>query len=743
MSDMNFEELRLSLFASPKSYSSVMVPLSEIVRLTRHDGILQERTRQFRETMAAMGKKTANKNIKEKLVHAFSVAVTFRGIGHSSDQAQGWTGLAMCDIDKVEDPDELEAAFGRLSKDPHALMVYRTISGTGLRVLYRYQREGGQKIDDTSWRAAFMFGNEQLSLVAGHAFDEACMDYTRLSGMAYDPQLYFNPDPEPYIIPDDLIVEENCEYQEHGKPRTVSPPGTHQADVEQAWQRIQATMREKGFLWEPHHHHDYVLHASYLFNRYGVDLDKLLAWAGQEWADYDAREREDAIRHRYKDTDRHGTWKLNKPTKGRENAMVTLPEIRQWLSDRITVRYNLVTDQMLWCPKGDDDSQPVSAWKLMDYMTINTLRGKIAMETGKRVLSQDVKGVIESDFAEQVHPIREYVQQLSEWDGVDRVAEVTAHVHVAPTAFLPTEEEAQASLLWALHKWLVGMVATWMNDKECNQEVLTFIGPQGIYKTTFFRHILPPELNEYFLENTHNSFGQKDDRIALTENCLVDIEEIEAIEGGDMEQLKGLVTSQYIKERRPYAIFRERKHRLASFCATGNRQRILTDASGTRRWFCYLIKAIDNPRAWNLDYEQLYAQLYYEYQQGFQYYLTNAEENRLELRNSPFKLISPEEELINSRLRKPCGNEAAKLMSATMIATFLTGSVRGGLDVQKIGVIMHKLQYKFKIRHGYCYYRVVEIPYDQQQNYLALDDDYENNDNNENIQSNEELELPF
>ena len=120
-----------------------------------------------------------------------------------------------------------------------------------------------------------------------------------------------------------------------------------------------------------------------------------------------------------------------------------------------------------------------------------------------------------------------------------------------------------------------------------------------------------------------------------------------------------------------------------------------------------------------------------------------AEENRLELRNSPFKLISPEEELINSRLRKPCGNEAAKLMSATMIATFLTGSVRGGLDVQKIGVIMHKLQYKFKIRHGYCYYRVVEIPYDQQQNYLALDDDYENNDNNENIQSNEELELPF
>jgi hypothetical protein len=507
--------------------------------------------------------------------------------------------------------------------------------------------------------------------------------------------------------------------------------------VEQAWQRVQAIMVEKGFLWEPHHHHDYVLHASYLFNRYGVDLDKLLVWAEQEWADYDACERESAIRHKYKDTDRHGTWKLNKPAKGRETAMVTLPEIRQWLADRIVVKYNLVTDQMQYRKKTEE------SWKLVDKIAMNTFRGQIAQETGKRVLFSDVQSVLESDFAQQVHPIREYIQQLPDWDRVDRIAEIASYVHAAPTSSIPTEEAAQASLLWALHKWLVGMVATWMNDKECNQEVLTFIGPQGIYKTTFFRHILPPQLNEYFLENTHNSFGQKDDRIALTENCLVDIEEIEAMEGRDMEELKGLVTSQYIKERRPYAIFRERKHRLASFCATGNRQQILTDASGTRRWLCHLIKSIDNPREWNLDYEQLYAQLYYEYQQGFQYYLSNVEENQLDIQNRPFKQVSLEEELINSRLRKPRGNESAKLMSASMIAVFLNGSPKHGLDVAKIGIIMRNLKYKWKMRHGYCYYHVVEIPYDQQQSYLAQDNEEVYNDNNETQQLNEELELPF
>ena len=550
---MNTEELRVSLFACPKSYSSALVPLSEIVRMMRYDDILRERTIQYRETMVAMGKKTANKNIKERLVHAFSVAVTFKGLGHSSEQASQWTGLAMCDIDKIDDPAELEAAFERLSHDPHVLLMYRTISGTGLRILYWYQREEGQKVDDTSWRAAFVYGNEQLSNVAGHAYDEACSDFTRLSGMANDPQLYFNPDAIPYTIADDLIVTENCDYQEHGKPRKVYQPGSNTTEPEQAWQRIQPMLAARGLLWEAHRHHDYVLHASYLFNRFGVPLDKLLPWASQEWADYDGQEREAAIRHKYKDEKWFGTWKLNRPSKGRENAMVTLPEIRQWLTENVTVHYNQVTDQMLYQWKNSD------AWQQVNAIVINTFRGRMAADTGKRVLTSDVKSVIESDFARQVHPVREYIQQLPMWDGNDRVVELSAHVHAQATTVLTSDDEAQQLFQWAIHKWLVGMVATWMSDREGNQEILTLIGPQGIYKTTFFRHILPPPLHEYFWENAHNSFRSKDDKIALTENCLVEIEEVVAIEGADMAELKGLATSLYVKERRPYASIGSRR----------------------------------------------------------------------------------------------------------------------------------------------------------------------------------------
>lgn len=712
---MQKSPIRLNLFANLKSYASTQVSLDEIIRLLRYDSLIHERTLQYRSMMEAMGKQTANKNIKEKFMPVFSVAVTFKGLGHSIEQAASWTGLAMCDIDGVDGSEELEATFKRLTHDPHVLLMYRSIGGKGLHVLYRYQREGGQRIDDTSWRAAFLFGNEQLSLVAGHAYDAACGDATRLSGMASDPDLYYNPESVPYRISDDLIVTENCEYQEHGKPRMVYSAGTNVAGPADAWSRIQQMLSAKGLSWAPHQHHDYVLHAAYLFNRFGVPLDQLLVWAEQEWSDYDEQEREAAIRHKYKDVDNFGTWKLNVRDKSPKKVMMTLPDIRSWLTQKIAVSYNLVTDQMSYRMKGSCET-----WKKLDNLVINTLRCQLAEDSGKHVTPTDLKTVLESYFAQQIHPVREYLQQLPLWDGCDRVGELAGHVYVEATTAFKTDAEAQESFQRALHKWLVAMVATWSDDEVANHEILTLIGPQGIYKTTFFRHILPPQLHGYFWENAHNSFHSKDDKIALTENCLVEIEEVEAVEGTEMSELKGLVTSQYIKERRPYAVYREQKPRMASFCASGNEQKILTDKTGTRRWLCYLVSSIDDPRQWQLDYDQLYAQLYQEYLDGFCYYLTDEEERLVEQHNKPFKRVSPEEELITSRLRKPKGNESFKLMSATMISVFLTGGVNHGLNIHKISEALRGLKFRSCIRRGCEFYRVVEIPYDRQQDYLQL-----------------------
>ncbi|MBP3756382.1 MAG: hypothetical protein J6I61_03775, partial [Prevotella sp.] len=296
---------------------------------------------------------------------------------------------------------------------------------------------------------------------------------------------------------------------------------------------------------------------------------------------------------------------------------------------------------------------------------------------------------------------------------------------------------------WALHKWLVAMVATWMSDVSTNHEIFVLIGRQGIYKTTFFRHILPPPLRMYFWENAHNSFSTKDDHLALAENCLVEIEEIDMQNPRDISELKALATSEKVKERRPYARFREEKHRLASFCGTGNQQRFLSDDTGNRRWLCFMVDHIDDPRQWGIDYDQLYAQLRDELRQGFRYWFDPDEQRIVEQLNQAFRIESDEEQLIRMRLRPPQGTDKITLMNAASICQYINGGIVGrGLSSRKVGIAMKRLGFKCVHTMQGNFYEVYEIPQNQVQPTLAMTCNTDGNGNSNELKLKEE-ELPF
>ncbi len=149
-----------------------------------------------------------------------------------------------------------------------------------------------------------------------------------------------------------------------------------------------------------------------------------------------------------------------------------------------------------------------------------------------------------------------------------------------------------------------------------------------------------------------------------------------------------------------------------------------------RIWVCF-----KNPsaKAWDRD------------QSHGSYYLTKLEEKQLNEANQPFRLVSPEEELIMCRLRKPKRNETPKRMSSTMICQLLVGGPGRGLSIQKISQAMRKCGFNSIQRSGYELFLVVEIPYDQQQNYLSLEKDESQNLEEETPQTldNQQLDLPF
>ena len=116
----------------------------------------------------------------------------------------------------------------------------------------------------------------------------------------------------------------------------------------------------------------------------------------------------------------------------------------------------------------------------------------------KRVNVQDIYRIIESDFVREFHPFREYLDNLTpspNGEGSDYIRELAETVRVKGG-----DEEQELFYLY-LKKWLVAMVAAWVDESVVNNVILVLIGEQGSYKTTWFNYLLPPELKQYFYTN--------------------------------------------------------------------------------------------------------------------------------------------------------------------------------------------------------------------------------------------------
>ena len=712
---MNPEDIKLSILSNHQTYQSKAVTLSEILRLIKYDNDLRQKTEWYRDRAAVVSRSYANSEVKEKIMPVFSVSVLFNGMGKQMSHVLQFTGLAMCDIDHVP-PERMDEVLSLIRQDPHTLIAYITVSKEGIRVIFWYQRQQGGPVNGEVFPAAWTKGNAYYAQLTGVAYDKACNNANRLSGLAYDPDVYFNPDAEPFLVSDAEMLDANfAPGSESGKPRKEYSAGSQHANPDAAWAIVQPMLAKRELQYAPGRHHDYILHAVYIFNRLGTPLDKLQEWASQEWADYNADERKRCIEWVYqKRSSQHGTWRIGKSGRKGEVSMITIAEICNWIQQHhIEIVYNQISDQTFYRLKDGD-------WQQVDERVICSMRREMAMETGKRVLKNDVLDVIRSSYARLIHPVRDYISSLPAWDHQDRVAQLASYIHVEPVQLNQSQEEAHQLLVWALHKWLVAAVATWMSDDMSNQTILVLIGRQGIFKTTFFRFLLPPPLRAYFWENNHNSFSSKDDHLALAENCIVDIEEIDMTRERDISELKALATSVSVKERRPYARFREEKHRLASFCATGNQQRFLCDDTGNRRWLCFKCECIDDPRQWQLDYEQLYAQLRDEYLSGFHHWFDAEDQQRVEAQNDYFRIESDEEQLINTHFRKPRTDRPVSLLKSSTICQKLNGGhVGGALSSRKVSLTMNKMGFKSVHTRTGSYFEVYEVPYDQIQSQIA------------------------
>ena len=334
-------------------------------------------------------------------------------------------------------------------------------------------------------------------------------------------------------------------------------------------------------------------------------------------------------------------------------------------------------------------------WREMTKHDINSIVCHCAQECDVNITSREVMTALQSDLIPDVHPLREYILSLPPFtpDQPDWIDFVAKQVHVRESALWRT----------CFKKWFVAMVASWMRDDIVNHQVLVLIGKQGIYKTTWLEHLIPPHLRAYACKLANSNDLNKDERLRIAEFGLISLDEIDSMNSRELNQLKSIITATDVNERAAYAYTKERRVRLASFCASGNRRDFLTDITGNRRWLPFEVESIQSPFTTILPYERMYAQAWALAQDPFFSYWFDLDEIEvLEQHNQHFRDESNEEQLLDVYFAVPPTDATnAKFLTTAEISERLIyyGNIKKPMSLSRLGVLLSQKGF-LSIRKG-------------------------------------------
>lgn len=741
----------VSSFENFTSKRPVSLTLDAIANFMRCDQRLESLTKAYRQT--------GSKHIKME-TPLFAVACFFDG-GKGKENIKGLTGLSMVDFDHISPSgplkeEELSALRNKIAGDPHTVMCYTTISGNGLRIIFRYEQPQS-KTDGVGdhvfeqYKAAFYAGNAYYEKLLGMKADMQCKNITRLSGIAHDPDVFFrDPDKAEAFTLDEVAAAASQHAKESKEEKQMQRIQTYYDSL------VAPMLARKGYKFQPSCHNDYVMRVGYMLAERRFSKKVVVRWALRMFgADYSGTEQ--VINSCFASSSSRGR---DGGRAGKDNAnTASVDEIKAFLDGRVRLRYNVITSRVECLLTGENTDNSLSGlntnltndtnnslevntnptcpqWQPISDRIVNTLWSQ--MSSVLRVNIQDVYRVIESDYVPAFNPFVEYLESLPEWHEGDHdyIADLAATVKIkgeqehmeSPeaaslkgtsqegtsqegTAQEGTAQEADFSLFtfpYSLKKWLVGMVAGWISEDVVNNVILVFIGEQGAYKTTWFNYLLPPQLKQYFYTKTNANRMTRDDLLTLAQYGLVCCEELDTMRPAELNQLKAAVTMPSIDERAAYAHFHEHRKHIASFCGTGNNVSFLSDPTGNRRWLPFEVESIVSPRDHPFCYEGIYSQALALYKSGFTFWFTKEEIQEQNRHNRKFETPRLEHELVDLYFRKPLEHENSMFMTSSRVLQIIGSGITQKLSATRIGMAFSELGFKRVRYHGIRGYLVMQ-----------------------------------
>ena len=614
----------------------------------------------------------------------------------------------------------------KLCSDPHTLLCYTTISGEGLRVLYRYELDTTYDLKQQMlfYKKAFAVGNAYYEQLIGAQADGQCKNVTRLSVVAHDAEVYYNPAAEAFTA-------EWIEQQWLSAAKTQKEDRRRDREQKRIQARYDQTIRREveaeGGVYAAGSHNDYVMRVGYKLNQFGFSQEAAVEWAAATFADYDKAASVVASCYNTQ-PEQHasrGGRKRSIAQDTGQNGFASVEEIEAFLTEHVQLRRNVISSRVEYKIETPPLAPPLEGrgaatalavdeqdaavprpfrggvrggalnWQPISDTKVNSLWKELSKT--RRVFVHDIYRIIESDYVPEYHPFREYLegalpQPLPKGRGEppDYIRELAETVRVKGG---PDEQEL---FYRYLKKWLVAMVAAWVDESVVNNVILVLIGEQGSYKTTWFNYLLPPELKQYFYTKTNSNRMSKDDLLTLAQYGLVCCEELDTMSPRDLNQLKAAVTMPSINERAAYAHYHEHRGHIASFCGTGNSVQFLSDPTGNRRWLPFEVEYIHNPRDHPFNYRGIYAQAYRLYREGFQFWFNQDEIRQLSRHNEHYETPKLERELVDVYFRQPRELEGGEFMPVSRAMQIVGGNTIRGLNEVRLGRAFRDLGFRSK-----------------------------------------------
>ena len=376
------------------------------------------------------------------------------------------------------------------------------------------------------------------------------------------------------------------------------------------------------------------------------------------------------------------------------------------------LRHDIVTDRLqIRCADSTGEEairrggERQERWRNLTDKDINTMVCNCVAESQVNINVSEMWTALKSDMVPSVHPIRAWLDGLPPYtpDQPDWIDWLAQQVRVKPSGEEAKGDKARGEELWraCFKKWFVAMVASWMKNEVVNHTVLVFVGRQGIFKTTWLDHLIPPALREYSSKLPLSGQISKDDRLRLCENAMLNIDELDAICGREMNIVKSLLTSTDVNERAAYGRLKERRVRLASFCASTNNREFLTDVTGNRRWLPFEVESIQNPFHITLPYELIYAQAKALVESGrFIYWFDLEDIEQLEKHNEEFRAMENEEQLLPILFDIPAEGKGEFMTTAEISDKLVTyGGIKKPMSTRQLGILLSKMGFTKKKMH--------------------------------------------